>query len=92
MTLGQIKSKAGKYHHARIRHHSRKLGNKYLKNLCVNCGYDKHTDVCHILSIKDAPDEMTVKEINDLKNLIRLCKNCHWELDNGYLTIGEIRK
>lgn len=62
---------------------------KYMENLlnpaCVLCGYDLHVEVCHILAIEDHPDTALIGEINDLKNLIGLCRNHHWELDNGVL-------
>lgn len=54
---------------------------------CRNCGYDKHIDVCHIKAVKDFSSEDYVYSINAVSNLIGLCKNCHWELDNGILTI-----
>ena len=49
---------------------------------CEHCGYDKHTEVCHIKAIKDFPMSASVLEINAPQNLIRLCPNCHWEFDN----------
>lgn len=75
--------------HSRIRTLARKL---YLKSdkskFCINCKYDKHFDVCHIKAIEDFDLSITIAEINDLDNLIALCKNCHWEQHNGLLQIG----
>lgn len=54
---------------------------------CVVCGYDNHIDVCHIRAVKDFPDSATLGEINHVDNLVALCPNHHWELDNGYLSL-----
>lgn len=54
---------------------------------CVICGYDNHVDVCHMRAVKDFPDSATLGEINSPDNLVALCPNHHWELDNGYLTL-----
>lgn len=54
---------------------------------CKICGYDKHVELCHIKAISSFPDSSTVKEINDEKNIIQLCRNCHWEFDNGLINL-----
>ena len=76
----------GRY--ATIRQHSRK---SYIKSglpmQCYVCLYDRHVDVCHIRDIKDFPETSLVSEINDISNLVALCKNHHWEFDNGYLKL-----
>ncbi len=53
--------------------------------ICANCNYNKHVEVCHIKGISDFPDDAQVKEINHVDNLRYLCRNCHWELDNGLI-------
>lgn len=92
-TVGEIADKASYQVHAHIRQRARY---RYRKSdrpkYCVNCGYDKHIEICHIRAIADFPIETNVAEINDLKNLVALCPNCHWELDNDTLTIEEIRR
>lgn len=60
--------------------------NIYPDESCSLCGYE-HTEVCHIKAIKDFNDEDFVSDINDPKNLIRLCRNCHYELDTGKITL-----
>lgn len=50
--------------------------------MCEKCGYDKHIEVCHKRPIKEFDDTHTIKEINDINNLIGLCPNCHWEMDH----------
>ena len=55
---------------------------------CVHCGYNLHFDVCHVKPIADFPDTATVAAINNLANLIALCKNHHWEFDHGFLVLN----
>lgn len=52
---------------------------------CVNCGYDKHVEVCHIKPIRDFSLSTKLSEINNPDNLLLLCPNCHWEFDAGLL-------
>lgn len=58
---------------------------------CEVCGYDKHIEICHIKDIASFYKQALIYEINDLSNLIALCRNHHWELDHGHLTIEEIK-
>lgn len=65
-----------------------KSWNKHLVgNPCENCGYNKHTELCHIKDVTLFPLETTLGEINDIKNIVVLCPNCHWEFDNGRLRL-----
>ena len=50
---------------------------------CPNCSYSKHIDVCHIKPINRFKGQTKISEINNISNLIGLCKNCHWEFDHG---------
>lgn len=54
---------------------------------CAVCGYGKHVEIAHIRPISDFPDSATIKEINDLNNVVGLCPNHHWEFDNGLLKL-----
>lgn len=49
------------------------------------CGYKKHIQVCHIKAVSDFSDETLIGEINNLKNLVGLCPNHHWEFDHNCL-------
>ena len=71
-----------------IRDHAKRI-TKNRDKRCAICGYDLHVEVCHIKAIKDFYPESLVREINHPNNLILLCKNHHWELDNGYITLNE---
>lgn len=61
---------------------------KGVENICSNCGYDKHVEICHIKAVSEFRDEETMFDINRPENLIYLCPNCHWEFDNKILKIG----
>ncbi len=54
---------------------------------CFQCSYDYHVDVCHIVDLKAFPQSATVAEVNDLNNLVALCRNHHWEFDTGELVL-----
>lgn len=54
---------------------------------CKICGYDKHVDIAHIRAVKTFNDDTLVSEVNDLNNLMALCKNHHWEFDHDDLDI-----
>jgi hypothetical protein len=54
---------------------------------CINCGYNKHYEVCHIKAIKDFDKSAKISEVNNLSNLVSLCRNCHWEFDAGFLKL-----
>lgn len=58
---------------------------------CLICGYSLHVEVCHIVGIAEFPRTATVAEVNKLSNLAGLCRNHHWELDNGYLDKRALR-
>lgn len=55
---------------------------------CKLCDFT-FTQVCHIKSIWSFPLNTTVAEINNLNNLIRLCPNHHYLLDNNFLAFDE---
>ena len=75
---------------ARITKHSRKVFDKSdKKRECLLCGYSLHVDVAHVKDVKDYEDDATIREINHIDNLIPLCKNHHWEFDEGFLDYVE---
>ena len=55
---------------------------------CVNCGYDKHVEVCHIKPISSYSLDTLVSIVNSPNNLVLLCPNCHWEYDKGRLALS----
>lgn len=58
---------------------------------CINCGYFTHYEICHIKAISEFDLDTPISTINDINNLMALCPNCHWEFDNGFLTLEDIR-
>lgn len=83
ITFIEVKNKMIFQKYSRIRELAR---SKYLKNntnhVCCKCGYSKHIEICHIQPIANHKDHDTIDYINRDENLIALCRNCHWELDN----------
>jgi hypothetical protein len=73
-------------HYSNIRKKSRtKYQKSGLPMECAICRYSLHVDVCHIKGINEFSDDDKLKDINAISNLIALCKNHHWELDNDHL-------
>lgn len=67
---------------------ARKIFNNSDKPKCCSvCGYSKHYEVCHIKPVSSFDNISTLKEINSIDNLVGLCRNCHWEYDNGLLIL-----
>jgi transposase-like protein len=90
--LSEIEGKAKYQIHAQVRRIAR--SNYRISDcpkFCINCGYSKHYEVCHIRPITDFPLDTTIGAINDLSNLVALCPNCHWEFDHHMLSLEEIR-
>ena len=57
---------------------------------CCICGYDKTYEVAHIKAVSEFDDSVLISEINDIRNLMALCPNHHWEYDNGILSIDDL--
>lgn len=85
-TYGDLLKRRKYQAHSHIRELARKTYDKSNKpKYCANCGYNKHFEVCHIYPIEKHNLDTPISVINDIHNLIGLCPNCHWELDNGLL-------
>ena len=54
---------------------------------CKICQYSKFVEVCHIKPIRNFFKDDLVSIINDIKNLVYLCPNCHWEFDHGFIKL-----
>lgn len=85
-TVGSFKHLKDANRYGQIREAARKIA-KNITNKCFHCGYDLHVEVCHIKEIGKFPDDTPISEINRIENLVKLCKNHHWELDKGFLKI-----
>ncbi len=88
VALGDVQGQRRYQINSRIRELARKA---YLDSgkpqQCAVCGYTKHIEVCHLSSINSFLPASTIAEINSLDNLVALCPNCHWEFDNGLLSL-----
>lgn len=53
---------------------------------CICCEYDKHVEVCHVRDIADFPIDTLVSEVNNIDNLVWMCRNHHWEFDHDLMS------
>jgi len=81
------KTKSPSYAHALVRIHCNMLFKHLRHQKCAVCDYEKHIELCHIRGIASFPETASFSEINAPENIIGLCPNHHWELDNGHLTL-----
>lgn len=58
---------------------------RHIKKVCKNCGYSLHVECCHLKPMTEFDLNTPMGIVNGEENLVYLCRNCHWELDNGYL-------
>jgi len=91
-SMDGVKNKHPSWKNAHIRSLNRSW-NKTLTNLpCQKCGYNLHIELAHIKPISSFSESTTIGAINDPNNILALCRNCHWELDNGKIKIEDIPK
>lgn len=72
---------------AHIRGQARNNFKDLINKPCHSCGYSKHVELCHIKPVSQFKPTDKVKDVNSYENLIQLCRNCHWEFDNGHLLL-----
>ncbi len=93
-TIGEIKQKyklsSSYWYSSPIRGFAKNWNKNLIFEPCQKCGYNMHTELCHIKPIGEMPDHITLGEINSPSNLIVLCPNHHWEFDNGILKLEDI--
>lgn len=88
ITVGDWRTQNKYSIHQRIRDHARRLYKGSSKpQHCKICEYSRQFDVCHIKAVKSFADDTPIVVINDLTNLVALCKNHHSEFDDGLLQI-----
>lgn len=76
-------STASRHRNQNVRTHAKRvMSMSGISKSCSVCGYDKHVEVCHIKSISSFDSSTTLEVVNTLSNLMYLCPNHHWELDN----------
>jgi hypothetical protein len=84
-----LKKHKGANRYDYIRQHAQRVM-RGIPRRCKNCNYSKHVEVCHIKAIRDFDLKTKIKDINSKENLVLLCPNCHWEFDNGLLTLKNV--
>lgn len=93
-TLQEVRAASKNQHSAAayssIRQQARSKFKDIASSQCARCGYHHHVELCHIRAIRDFPPEARIGDINSRDNIIQLCPNCHWEFDNGMLSLGDI--
>ena len=92
LTKRELFKSAKNYTSARsqIGRHARKIYDMSNKTKeCVYCGYDKYVEICHIKDVCSFEDHICIGQINDISNLICLCRNHHWEFDNDLLIMRD---
>ena len=60
------------------------------ERVCIICKYSNHVEICHIKPVSEFNNEALMSEINSIDNLVALCPNHHWEVDNGVLRLNDI--
>ena len=88
--LKSVKGKHPSWVNSHIRILNRSWNKDLLKYPCQKCGYSNHIEFCHIKAVSSFGDDALLGEVNDPKNILVLCPNHHWELDNGMLRLEEI--
>jgi len=85
-TIGDFTSTYSRHKYQNVRNHAHNVARLHnLEKACSECGYDKTVDLCHKIPIASFSPETKLKVVNDIKNLVYLCPNHHWELDHGLL-------
>ena len=99
---GHSKKTCSKCHNLRttkVGKNNRLFAVEYLGGKCIECGYNKHTcalDIHHLdPSIKDKNFNRMrgwCKEriLNEIKNCVLLCRNCHAEVHSGHIVLKDV--
>ena len=83
-----VKGKHPSWLHSHVRNFARSWLKHLTKQPCVNCGYDKHVELCHIKPVSSFSDDTLLGEVNSPRNVVPLCRNCHWEFDHKLLDLA----
>ena len=78
-----VKGKHGSWLHSHVRNFARSWNKHLLELPCARCGYSLHVELAHIIPVASFEDLALLSEVNSEKNIVQLCRNCHWEFDNG---------
>jgi len=87
-TIDDFQSTYARHKYQQIRNHAHRIAHHHnLTKNCPFCDYENHFHLCHIKDISKFPKDTKLKVVNDLKNLIFLCPNHHWDLDHDKLKL-----
>lgn len=90
-TIEEMVTRLGSNRYDQIRTHAHTLFKSQRANpLCQCCGYNKHIELCHIHPIASFSKDTKLKVVNARENILFLCPNCHWEYDNGMISLQDI--
>ena len=87
--ISDFTSSYARHKYQQIRNHAHNVAkiHKLKPYKCPYCDYSNQLELCHIKDIKDFSKNTKLKIVNDIKNLIYLCPNHHWDLDHGFLIL-----
>jgi hypothetical protein len=54
-----------------------------IPHICSCCGYTLHVEIHHIKPIASFDVDEKLIAVNNLSNLMLVCRNCHWEVHHG---------
>ncbi len=83
-----VKGRHRSWLHGQIRNLNRTWNKDLTKLPCFICGYSKHVELAHKNPIHSFADDALVRDVNSPNNVVQLCPNCHWEFDNGFLSLN----
>ena len=88
-TIKEFYSTYARHKYQNIRHHAHRVAKYHnLSQLCAVCQYP-HTQLCHKISISKFDKNTKLSVVNDINNIVYLCRNHHWELDNQLLILDK---
>ena len=85
-----VKGRHASWINSHVRNFTRSWNRDLQKLPCQKCGYSRHVELCHVKAVQSFDKSTLLGIVNDPSNLVVLCPNCHWEFDNGYLSIEDI--
>lgn len=74
----------------KIRHLNRQWNSYLTYGKCQVCSYNKHVELAHLKAVSQFDKKSLLKEVNNKDNILVLCPNCHYEYDNGLLSLEDI--
>ena len=88
-TIADFSSTYARHRYQAIRNHAHQIARLYFQGPkeCSVCGYSLHVELCHKKPINQFPRSTKLKVVNNISNLVYLCRNHHWETEHGFLDL-----